>query len=41
MSQMNPLNNVNIPAIAAAGTTGSETTSPRDAEGLPFLYSGM
>lgn len=30
-----------ILAIAAAGTTGSETTSPRDAEALPFLFSGM
>lgn len=30
----------NILAIAAAGTTGSETTSPRDAEALPFLFSG-
>ncbi|XP_031622645.1 tau-tubulin kinase homolog Asator isoform X2 [Contarinia nasturtii] len=26
-------------AIAAAATTGSETTSPRDVEALPFLFS--
>lgn len=37
---MNWINNVTIAAIAAAGTTGSETTSPRDAEALPFLFSG-
>lgn len=24
----------------AAGATGSETTSPRDTEALPFLFSG-